>query len=162
MRMKRSHEWLKYLRIGLLSGLVALVLIFSPYLWNAIWILGGSIFHQIVWQTKGSPNYTIRSELDSFSPIRGINVLNVKQGKIISFTIEQSQFMGDKHKPDDFEELTIEAMFHSAYPCAFRYPWLKCSFKYDPVFGYPKEAIIDCPNIDMCYSKINVIEVRFP
>ena len=143
--------------LGLL--LFAVLIVVSPYVINAVWILGNGAIHQFQRHREGSSDYELKSELVALSPLNGISVITVKNGNITDVTVEQTHFPEAKHQLQDYQGQTIEGMFQKTYACALNYPWLRCSFDYDPEFGYPKKVIIDCPNPDMCAESIDVIEI---
>ena len=155
-----QHYRKKYLWLGFKITLIILAIILLPYFGYAIWILGGSIAHQIQWQVKGSPSYIIKSELNDFSPIRGVNIVTVKHGRIVSVVVENAQFPEDQHDLQDYKELTIDGMFQKTYLCMSSFPRLLCSFKYNIDYGYPTKIEINCSNPDMCSEIIDVMDVN--
>ncbi|RPH69579.1 hypothetical protein EHM76_07035 [bacterium] len=145
-----------------IKTIFAIVIIAAlPYLGYIAWVLGGSTFHQMKWQSKGATSYEIKSDLNDFSPIRGVNILEVKNGEIEKVTVVETQFPGDKHDLQDYEELTIEGMFRKAFDCVSEFPRLICSFEYDSEYGFPTKVNVDCPNPDTCYESYETLDVLY-
>ena len=108
------------------------------------------------WAMNGSSSYVIQSSLLDFSVDQGTYIITVSNGNIVSVKIVQARWLNSVTAADfpSFEQLTIEGMFNYANLCAeHSWDW-KCSFTYDPKYGYPTSIVINCSNPDLCNEDI--------
>jgi hypothetical protein len=54
----------------------------------------------------------------------------------------------------------VEAMFDASQVCSLLFPLLVHSFEYDPTYGYPSVATVNCPIPDACYSRTLISNVK--
>ena len=130
---------------------VIIAIITIPYLFNALFLLGGSFINQVRWKRFGSSSYKITVGVNALSPRNGSHTITVKNGKVVA----AQSFM----KYADlkvFDDLTIERMFSNVEECVQFFPLLWCSFEYDKHYGYPKKIRIDCPIPDACFTQFGV------
>jgi hypothetical protein len=165
-----------------ISLMIVAIIIQLPYLINMVTITTESIVNQIKWKINGSPNYIIRTDLNDFTPFRGINTVTVQNGEIVEVEGDRGNtfsYSPNFYKHEDYSIITIEGMFQNTYKCVFQpslnywlnrrpgnnpydpnFLWLSCKFSYDPKLGYPTRVEIRCSNADICSREIDVLEVR--
>jgi hypothetical protein len=145
--------------IYFIVALIILLVITSPFLRYATWMLGENEIHYIQWKIKGSTNYEIKSKLVDLSLINGTNIITVQNGRITKVDATESKY--GEASDDMYEGLTIEYMFNKVFTCIREYPRLICSFKYDSDYGFPTWVNVNCPNPHTCYESYETIDVIY-
>jgi Family of unknown function (DUF6174) len=118
--------------------------------------LGTSTVNQVKWRKKGSASYVVTARLTALMPIGGVSVVTVRNGQIVQGVNPMCRGC----KPDTYRPVTVERMFESAVPCSLLFPLWRCSFDYDPDYGYPTRMTIKCPIPDACYQFVQVEDIE--
>ena len=139
---------------GCLSTLKRLLII---YLVIVLIIDIPNIINHLKWRIRGSADYTFSISKSGLLPKEVIEerIVIVKSNEIIQ-VIQAST--GQSVYSSDVQ--TIETMFAEAYVCPFFFPLIRCSYKYDPFYGYVSYKKVDCPIPDACYSSATITDLK--
>jgi len=154
LQANRPPEKSGRLKRGCFTVLTLLLVI---YVAHAQYLIFPNLIHYQRWRLRGAANYAYTVSKAGLLPpdIQAGRRVVVKDGRVAAVTSVSSS------QPAYTADIqTVDAMFNRVYACALLFPLLTCSFEYEPFYGYPTQATVDCPLPDACSTRTHITDLE--